>query len=407
MSRGAGAPPLRFRLDSLQTRVVNIGVSLGQPRSSSYEDTRGSRLGKRANPSKLNRWTSKAPKRARSWSSLRQPASVIPTPSPCPATTPRACFRPSSAMRGPAVVVEVGPEVSSVKPGDHVIPLYTPEDPNCPFIKSGKTNLCQTIRGTQGRGLMPDETSRFSSRGKTIYHYMGNQHLQRIHRPARNRHCGDPERSPAGEGVSAGLRGHDRHRGSEKHGQGRTRQHNCHLRVGRHRAGRGSRLGSWPRPRGSSPLTSIRPNLSWPKSSGRLSVSIPRDYDAPIQDVIVDMTDGGVDYSFECIGNVNTMRAALECSHKGWGESIIIGVAGAGPGDLDPPVHAGHRSGVARGRPSVASKAARNYPGLSIKPRPATFRSTIFITHTMPLDEVNTAFDLMHQGKSIRSVVHY
>ena len=318
---------------------------------------------------------------------------------------PEGVFPAILGHEGAGVVVEVGPEVSSVKPGDHVIPLYTPEDPNCPFIKSGKTNLCQTIRGTQGRGLMPDETSRFSSRGKTIYHYMGTSTfseytvLPEIATAVIQKEAPLEKACLLGCGVTTGI-------GAVKN-TAKAEPGSTIAIFGLGGIGLAVVVGSVMAKAARIIAIDINPaKFELAKKFGATECVNPQDYDAPIQDIIIDMTDGGVDYSFECIGNVNTMRAALECSHKGWGESIIIGVAGAGQEISTRPFML-VTGRVWRGTAFGGVKGRSELPWFVDKAMAGDIPLDDFITHTMPLDEVNTAFDLMHQGKSIRSVVHY
>ena len=244
---------------------------------------------------------------------------------------PEGIFPSILGHEGGGVVEEVGAGVTSVKPGDHVIPLYTPECGNCKFCLSGKTNLCQAIRATQGKGLMPDGTTRFSQNGKPIYHYMGTLDLLRVHGAARDRAREDRQGGAARQGLPARLRHHDRHRRGAEHREGATpvRPSRCSASAasassviqGAVMAGAARIIG-----------VDINPaKFELARQLGATDCVNPRDYDRPHPGGRSShMTDGGVDYSFECIGNVELMRAALECCHKGWGESVIIGVAGAG-----------------------------------------------------------------------------
>jgi S-(hydroxymethyl)glutathione dehydrogenase/alcohol dehydrogenase len=306
---------------------------------------------------------------------------------------------------GGAVVEEIGAGVTSVKAGDHVIPLYTPECGECAFCTSGKTNLCQAIRATQGKGLMPDGTSRFSLGDKQIFHYMGTSTF--------SEYTVLPEIAVARISDAAPL---------EKVcllGCGITTGIGAVLNTAKVEAGATVAVFGL----GGVGLSAIQ-GATMAKASRILAIDInadkfelakqmgatdtvnPRDHSGPIQDVIVDMTDGGVDYSFECVGNVELMRAALECCHKGWGESVIVGVAGAGQEISTRPfqlvtgrVWRGTAFGGCRGRSQL--------PGMVDQYMNGEIKVDEFITHTMPLEDINTAFDLMHEGKSIRSVVHY
>ncbi len=318
---------------------------------------------------------------------------------------PEGIFPAVLGHEGGAVVEEVGAGVSGLKAGDHVIPLYTPECGECNFCTSGKTNLCQAIRETQGQGLMPDGTSRFSSGGKQIFHYMGTSTF--------SEYTVLPEIAVAKISQSAPL---------EKVcllGCGITTGIGAVLNTAKVEAGATVAVfglggvglsaiqGATIAKAGRILAIDINPDkFELAKQMGATDTVNPQDHDAPIQEVIVDMTDGGVDYSFECVGNVNLMRAALECAHKGWGESVIIGVAGAGQEISTRPfqlvtgrVWRGTAFGGCRGRSQL--------PGMVDQYMNGDIKVDEFITHTMPLEDINTAFDLMHEGKSIRSVVHF
>ena len=318
---------------------------------------------------------------------------------------PEGVFPAILGHEGGGVVVEVGRDVTSVREGDHVIPLYTPEDPNCPFIRSGKTNLCQTIRGTQGRGLMPDETTRFSSNGKPISHYMGTSTfseftvLPEISTAVIRKDAPLEQVCLLGCGVTTGI---GAVKNTAKVEPGRT------VAVfGLGGIGLAVVVGSVMAQAGRIIAIDTNPGkFDLARKFGATDVVNPTDHTDPIQDVIVEMTDGGVDYSFECIGNVHTMRAALECCHKGWGESTIIGVAGAGQEIATRPFML-VTGRVWRGTAFGGVKGRSELPWFVERAMTGEIPLDDFITHTMPLDDINTAFDLMHEGKSIRSVVHY
>ena len=318
---------------------------------------------------------------------------------------PEGVFPAILGHEGGGVVVEVGRGVASVREGDHVIPLYTPEDPNCPFIRSGKTNLCQTIRGTQGRGLMPDETTRFSSNGKPISHYMGTSTfseftvLPEISTAVIRKDAPLEQVCLLGCGVTTGI-------GAVKN-TAKVEPGSTVAVFGLGGIGLAVVVGSVMAQAGRIIAIDTNPGkFDLARKLGATDVVDPADHADPIQDVIVEMTDGGVDYSFECIGNVHTMRAALECCHKGWGESTIIGVAGAGQEIATRPFML-VTGRVWRGTAFGGVKGRSELPWFVERAMTGEIPLDDFITHTMPLDDINTAFDLMHEGKSIRSVVHY
>ncbi|MEV3810646.1 S-(hydroxymethyl)glutathione dehydrogenase/class III alcohol dehydrogenase [Aeromonas allosaccharophila] len=318
---------------------------------------------------------------------------------------PEGVFPCILGHEGGGIVESVGAGVTSVKVGDHVIPLYTPECGECKFCKSGKTNLCQKIRATQGKGLMPDGTTRFSKDGQPIYHYMGTSTFSEYTvLPEISIAKVDPaapleEVCLLGCGVTTGI-GAVMNTAKVKEGESVAIFGLGGIGLS---AVIGARLAKAGR------IIAIDINESKFELARKLGATDcinPNDYDKPIQEVIVELTDGGVDFSFECIGNVKVMRAALECCHKGWGESVIIGVAGAGQEISTRPfqlvtgrVWRGSAFGGVRGRSELPSYVQRYMQG--------EFRLDDFITHTMPLEQINEAFDLMHEGKSIRTVIHY
>ena len=316
---------------------------------------------------------------------------------------PEGLFPAILGHEGGGIVEEVGPGVTSVKPGDHVIPLYTPECGTCSFCTSGKTNLCQAIRATQGQGVMPDGTSRFSSNGEQLFHYMGTSTF--------SEYTVMPEISVAKVNPEAPL---------DKVcllGCGITTGIGAVLNTAKVEAGStvgvfglggiGLSVVQGAVMAGASRIIAIDINedkFEMARMLGATDFVNPKNYDQPIQDVIVDLTDGGVDYSFECIGNVNVMRSALECCHKGWGESVIIGVAGAGHEISTRPfqlvtgrVWRGTAFGGVRGRSELPGYVDRYMAG--------EIKIDEMVTHTMGLEDINQAFDLMHDGESIRSVV--
>ena len=318
---------------------------------------------------------------------------------------PEGVFPCILGHEGGGIVESIGEGVTSVKVGDHVIPLYTPECGECKFCKSGRTNLCQKIRTTQGKGLMPDGTTRFSKDGQPIYHYMGTSTFSEYTvLPEISIAKVDPaapleEVCLLGCGVTTGI-GAVMNTAKVKEGESVAIFGLGGIGLS---AVIGARLAKAGR------IIAIDINESKFELARKLGATDcinPNDYDKPIQEVIVEMTDGGVDFSFECIGNVKVMRAALECCHKGWGESVIIGVAGAGQEISTRPfqlvtgrVWRGSAFGGVRGRSELPSYVQRYMQG--------EFKLDDFITHTMPLEQINEAFDLMHEGKSIRTVIHY
>ena len=318
---------------------------------------------------------------------------------------PEGAFPSILGHEGGAVVEEVGEGVTSVKAGDHVIPLYTPECRECAFCTSGKTNLCQAIRVTQGQGLMPDGTSRFSRNGEQILHFMGTSTF--------SEYTVLPEIAVAKIGKEAPL------------------ESVCLLGCGI-TTGIGAVLNTAKVEEGATVAVfglggvglSVIQGAVMAKASRILAIDInpdkadmaialgatdfvnPQDYDDPIQDVVIELTGGGVDYSFEAVGNVNLMRAALECCHKGWGESTIIGVAGAGQEIATRPFQL-VTGRVWRGSAFGGVKGRTELPGMVEEYMAGGIKVDEMITHTMGLEDINTAFDLMHEGKSIRSVVHF
>ncbi|WP_407332390.1 S-(hydroxymethyl)glutathione dehydrogenase/class III alcohol dehydrogenase [Enterovibrio sp. 27052020O] len=318
---------------------------------------------------------------------------------------PEGIFPAILGHEGGGIVEQVGEGVTSVQVGDHVIPLYTPECGECKFCKSGKTNLCQKIRETQGKGLMPDGTTRFYKDGKPIYHYMGCSTfseytvLPEISLAKVNPTAPLEEVCLLGCGVTTGM--------GAVLNTAKVQKGDTVAVFGLGGIGLSAIIGA--AMAGASRILGIDINESkfeLAKKLGATDCINPSKYDKPIQEVIVELTDGGVDYSFECIGNVNVMRSALECCHKGWGESVIIGVAGAGQEISTRPfqlvtgrVWRGTAFGGVKGRSELPQIVERYMAG--------EFKLDDFITHTMGLDKINEAFDLMHEGKSIRSVIHF
>lgn len=318
---------------------------------------------------------------------------------------PEGIFPAILGHEGGGIVEQVGEGVTGVSVGDHVIPLYTPECGECKFCLSGKTNLCQKIRETQGKGLMPDGTTRFYKDGKPIFHYMGCSTfseytvLPEIALAKVNKAAPLEEVCLLGCGVTTGM---GAVANTAKVEEGATV-----AIFGIGGIGLAAIIGATKAK--ASRIIAIDINtrkFELARQLGATDCINPNDYDKPIQDVIVELTDGGVDYSFECIGNVNVMRSALECCHKGWGESVIIGVAGAGQEISTRPFQL-VTGRVWRGSAFGGVKGRTELPGYVERYLAGEFKLDDFITHTMGLEDINKAFDLMHAGESIRSVVHF
>ncbi|MCL6416815.1 S-(hydroxymethyl)glutathione dehydrogenase/class III alcohol dehydrogenase [Aestuariirhabdus sp. Z084] len=318
---------------------------------------------------------------------------------------PEAVWPAILGHEGGGIVEQVGEGVTSVAVGDHVIPLYTPECGECKFCTSGKTNLCQKIRETQGKGLMPDGTTRFSLNGKPIYHYMGCSTfseytvLPEISLAKVNPQAPLEEVCLLGCGVTTGM--------GAVLNTAKVEAGDTVAIFGLGGIGLSAIIGAAMAKAGriiAIDLNTRKFDLA--RKLGATDCVNPADYDKPIQEVIVELTDGGVDYSFECIGNVNVMRSALECCHKGWGESVIIGVAGAGQEISTRPFQL-VTGRVWRGTAFGGVKGRSELPGIVEQYLAGEFKLDDFITHTMELDAINEAFDLMHKGESIRSVVHF
>ncbi|HWK61317.1 MAG TPA: S-(hydroxymethyl)glutathione dehydrogenase/class III alcohol dehydrogenase [Eoetvoesiella sp.] len=318
---------------------------------------------------------------------------------------PEGVFPAVLGHEGGGIVVEVGEGVTSVKPGDHVIPLYTAECGVCKFCKSGKTNLCSSVRATQGKGLMPDGTTRFSYNGKPIYHYMGTSTFSEYTVVAEVSLAKINPQAPLekvcllGCGVTTGI--------GAVHNTAKVQPGDTVAVFGLGAIGLAVIQGAVQAKAGRIIAVDTNPDkFKLAKVMGATDFVNPKDYDKPIQEVIVDMTDGGVEFSFECIGNVDVMRSALECCHKGWGESVIIGVAGAGQEIRTRPFQL-VTGRVWRGSAFGGVKGRTQLPGMVEQAMAGEINLDPYITHTLPLDRINEAFDLMHEGKSIRAVINY
>ncbi|PPT80169.1 S-(hydroxymethyl)glutathione dehydrogenase/class III alcohol dehydrogenase [Xanthomonas arboricola pv. zantedeschiae] len=318
---------------------------------------------------------------------------------------PEGIFPSVLGHEGGGIVEQIGEGVTSVKVGDHVIPLYTAECRKCKFCLSGKTNLCQAVRATQGKGLMPDGTTRFSYNGEPIYHYMGcSTFSEYTVVPEISLAVVNPE-APLekvcllGCGVTTGI--------GAVHNTAKVKPGESVAVFGLGGIGLAVIQGAVQAKAGRILAIDTNPGkFDLARSMGATDCINPKDYDKPIQEVIVELTDGGVDFSFECIGNVNVMRSALECCHKGWGESVIIGVAGAGQEISTRPFQL-VTGRVWRGSAFGGVKGRTQLPGMVEQSMKGEIDLDPFITHTMPLEEINEAFHLMHEGKSIRTVIHF
>ncbi|MFK8015026.1 MAG: S-(hydroxymethyl)glutathione dehydrogenase/class III alcohol dehydrogenase [Gammaproteobacteria bacterium] len=317
---------------------------------------------------------------------------------------PEGAFPAILGHEGAGIVVDVGPGVRDLKKGDHVIPLYTPECRTCDFCLHPKTNLCQSIRATQGQGVMPDGTSRFRVGDQDVLHYMGCSTFSNYTVLPEIALAKIREDAPfekvcyIGCGVTTGIG---------------AVIYTADVEAGSTVAvfglgGIGLNVIQGARLIGASRIIGVDLNPDREALGRQFGMTdfVNAKTSADVVAELIDLTDGGVDYSFECIGNVTTMRQALECCHKGWGESVIIGVAGAGQEIATRPFQLvtgrtwrGTAFGGARGRTDVPKMVDWDMDG--------RINIDDLITHVMPLDQINDAFDLMHEGTSIRSVVTF
>ncbi len=318
---------------------------------------------------------------------------------------PEGIFPSVLGHEGGAIVVEVGQGVTSVKVDDHVIPLYTPECGQCSFCKSGKTNLCQAIRETQGKGLMPDGTSRLSMNGKTIFHYMGTSTfaeyaiVPEIALAVINKAAPLDKVCLLGCGITTGV--------GAVLNTAKAEPGSTIAVFGLGGIGLGVIQGATMAKASRIIGVDINPDkFEFAKQMGCTDFVNPKDFDRPIQEVLVDMTDGGLDYTFECVGNVDLMRSALECCHKGWGESIIIGVAGAGQEIATRPFQL-VTGRVWKGTAFGGVKGRSQLPGYVDKYMAGELKVDEFVSHEMGLEDINKAFDLMHKGDGIRTVIKF
>lgn len=318
---------------------------------------------------------------------------------------PEGLFPSILGHEGAGIVVDVGSGVKSIKPGDHVIPLYIPECRQCKSCLSGKTNLCTAIRETQGQGLMPNGTSRFSLNGAPLYHYMGTSTFANYTVLPEIAVAKIREDAPfdkvcyIGCGVTTGIG---------------AVINTAKVEPGANvvvfgLGGIGLNVLQGARMAGADKIIGVDLNNSKKPLAEKFGMTHfvnPSDLDGDLVAHLVDITDGGADYSFECIGNVNTMRQALECCHRGWGVSVIIGVAGAGQEISTRPFQL-VTGRVWKGTAFGGAKSRTQVPRIVDWYMDGKINIDDLITHTMPLEDINKAFDLMHEGESIRSVVTY
>ncbi|GBP69504.1 Alcohol dehydrogenase class-3 [Eumeta japonica] len=318
---------------------------------------------------------------------------------------PEGVFPVVLGHEGGGIVESVGEGVTTVKPGDHVIPLYVPQCKTCKFCLNPKTNLCQKVRITQGQGVMPDGTKRFRCKGKELFHFMGCSTFSEYTVVLEISLCKIADAAPLdkvcllGCGVPTGY-------GAALNTANVEKDSNCAI-FGLGAVGLAVALGC--KVAGAKRIIGVDINPDKYEVAKKFGVNEfvnPKDYDKPIQQVLVDLTDGGLDYTFECIGNVNTMRAALEACHKGWGVSVIIGVAAAGEEISTRPfqlVTGRTWKGTAFG----GYKSRDSVPKLVDEYLSKKLMLDEFVTHDVSIEDINEAFHLMHVGKAIRPVVHF
>tara|TARA_Y100000758_G_scaffold234371_1_gene170903 strand:+ start:162 stop:1271 length:1110 start_codon:yes stop_codon:yes gene_type:complete len=318
---------------------------------------------------------------------------------------PEGLFPAVLGHEGAGIVVETGPGVMSVKNGDHVIPLYTPECRQCEYCTSGRTNLCQAIRETQGQGLMPDGTSRFSLNGEMIFHYMGCSTfsnftvLPEIALAKIRKDAPFDKVCYIGCGVTTGI--------GAVINTAKVQPGDNVIIFGL--GGIGLNVVQGAKLVGANMIVGIDLNNDRKKLGEKFGLTHfvnPNDVGKDLVDYLIDLTNGGADHSFECIGNVLTMRQALECCHKGWGESTIIGVAGAGQEIATRPFQL-VTGRVWRGTAFGGAKGRTDVPKIVDWYMDGKINIDDLITHKLPLEDINRAFDLMHAGESIRSVVEF
>ncbi len=318
---------------------------------------------------------------------------------------PEGLFPAILGHEGAGVVVDIGPGVTSLKKGDHVIPLYTPECRQCEYCLSGKTNLCQAIRVTQGQGVMPDGSSRFSLGGKKVFHYMGTSTFANYTVVPEIALAKIREDAPfdkvcyIGCGVTTGI--------GAVINTARVEPGANVVVFGL--GGIGLNVIQGARLAGANMIVGVDLNPSrkaLAEQFGMTHFVNPEEVKEDLVPYLVNLTKGGADYSFECIGNVDVMRQALECCHKGWGVSVIIGVAGAGQEIKTRPFQL-VTGRVWKGTAFGGAKGRRDVPKIVDWYMDGKINIDDLITHTLKLEDINKGFDLMHSGESIRSVVEF
>lgn len=317
---------------------------------------------------------------------------------------PEGVFPSVLGHEGGGVVESVGDDVTSVKPGDHVIPLYIPQCYKCKFCLSKKTNLCSVVRATQGKGLMPDGSTRFKCKGKELFHFMGCSTFSEYTVVAEISLAKVSDSAPLDKVCLLGC--------------GITTGYGAALNTAK--VEEGSNVAVWGmgavglavvmgcKRAGAKRIIAVDINPTKEKIArefGATEFFNPKDHDRPTQQVLVEMTDGGLDYTFECVGNIHTMRAALEACHKGWGESIIIGVAASGQEISTRPFQL-VTGRVWKGSAFGGYKSRDSVPKLVEEYQTGHLKIDQFITHYFPLDEINNAFKAMHDGTAIRAIVN-
>lgn len=318
---------------------------------------------------------------------------------------PEGLFPVVLGHEGAGMVVEVGEGVTSVVPGDHVIPLYTAECGECEFCQSNKSNLCIAVRETQGRGLMPDGTSRFSYQGQPLYHYMGCSTFSEysvVAEVSLAKITPDADHQQVcllGCGVTTGI--------GAVHNTAKVQEGDSVVVFGLGAIGLAVVQGA--RQAMAGRIIAIDTNsqkFDLAKKFGATDCINPNDHEKSTKELLLDINKWGFDHTFECIGNVNVMRDALETAHRGWGQSIIIGVAGAGKEIATRPFQL-VTGRVWKGSAFGGVKGRSQLPGMVNDAMSGKIDLAPFVTHSLGLEDINQAFDLMHQGQSIRTVIRY